>query len=141
MPASLFLRPQHDPSRRAGGHLAVGLLRLAEPAGLSDRRGMVVARDKPWRQRIQRLGGGREVALERVHAEEPAFVVIEIDEVETDFALAGRGDFDQPAAQGEATEGAAEHDAADEIEDYVRAPSAGRRTNLGRQVVGADDQL
>src|SRR5580704_15669022 len=107
MSASLLLRPQHNAPRRAGSHLAVSLLRAAEPAGLGDRRGMVIAREKPRGQRIKRLGGGCEVALERVHAEELAFVVIEVDEVETHFALAGRGDFDLPAVHRETGEGAA----------------------------------
>jgi hypothetical protein len=77
----------------------------------------------------------------RVHAEEPAFIVIEINEVKTHFALAGRGDFDQPAAQGETFERAAEHDTANKIKDDIRAFSTGRRANFRRKVVRADDQL
>jgi hypothetical protein len=45
--APLFLRPQHDAASRARCDLAVGLLRLAEPASLGDGRGTVVTRDKP----------------------------------------------------------------------------------------------
>jgi hypothetical protein len=36
---------------------------------------------------------------------------------------------------------AAEHDAANQIEDDVRAFSSGRRPNFRRQVLGADDRL
>jgi hypothetical protein len=67
--------------------------------------------------------------------------VIEIDEIETHFALAGRGDFNQPAAQSETLEGAEKYDAADKIQDDLRALSTGRRANLCRHVLGADDQL
>jgi pimeloyl-ACP methyl ester carboxylesterase len=63
--------------------------------------------------------------------------VVEIREVKTHFALSGRGDFDQSAAQGEALERAAEHHAADQIEDNVRALVPGRRANFHRQVRGA----
>jgi hypothetical protein len=66
--------------------------------------------------------------------------VVEIREVETHFALSGGGDFDQSAAQGGALERAAEHHAADQIEHNVRALVPGRRANLRRQVLGADDQ-
>jgi hypothetical protein len=53
--------------------------------------------------------------------------------VETHFALPGRGNLDQPAAQGEALERAAEHDAANQIEDDVRAfSSVAARTSAGR---------
>src|SRR5580704_1155752 len=81
-PPPLFLRPENDPARSAGRHLAIGLLRLAKAAGLRDRRGAVVSCDKPRRQRLQHFGRGRQVALQRVHAVELAFVVIEIGEVE-----------------------------------------------------------
>ena len=66
--------------------------------------------------------------------------MIEIREVETHFALACRGDFDQPAAPGKTLERAAEHDAADQIEDDVRAFAPGRCANLYWQVLRADDQ-
>src|SRR5439155_23202507 len=121
--------------------LAVGLLRLAQPAGLGDRRGTVVAGNEPWDQRIQYLGRCRKVTLQRIHAEESAFVVIEIGEVEAHFALAGSGNFNEPAADGEAVDGAPEHDAADQIEHDIRALAVGRRTRRGRQVLGAYDQL
>ena len=59
--------------------------------------------------------------------------MIEIDEVEIHFALASRGDFDQPAAQGQTLQSAGEHDAADKIENDVRALSAGRAaTSAGK---------
>jgi DNA-binding transcriptional LysR family regulator len=56
--ASLFLRPQYDPTRRAGRDLAIGLLRLAKAAGLRNWRGAIVSRDKPRRQRFQHFGRG-----------------------------------------------------------------------------------
>ena len=69
----------------------------------------------------------------------PAFVVIEIDEVEAHFALAGRRDFDQPAAEGETVDGATKHDAADQIEHDICALAADGGANLARQVLCADD--
>jgi hypothetical protein len=52
--------------------------------------------------------------------------LIEIGEVETHFTLPGRGDFDQPAAPRETVDGAAEHDAANNIEDDINlSPSRG----------------
>src|SRR5271169_719208 len=128
--ASLFLRPQYDPARRAGSDLEIGFLRLAKAAGLRNRRGAVLSRDKPRRQRLQYFRRGREVALQRIDTVEPAFVVIGISEVETHLALASRGDLDQPAAEGQAVDCVAEHDAADEIEDDIRPLAAGRRTDL-----------
>ncbi len=47
--------------------------------------------------------------------------MIEIGEVETDFALARRGDFDQPAAQGEARERASDEEAY--LNRFERGPS------------------
>jgi hypothetical protein len=67
--------------------------------------------------------------------------LIEIGEVETHFTLPGRGDFDQPAAPRETVDGAAEHDAANNIEDDIRALSTGRRANFRREVLSADDHL
>ena len=99
MRASLFLRPEHDAASRASRDLAIGLPRLAEPEGLFDASGAVISGNESWGQRIQNLRGRREVALERVHAEEPAFIVVEIREVETHFTLPGCGDFNQPASQ------------------------------------------
>jgi transposase len=48
----LFLRPQHDAASRACRDFAVGLLRLAEPAGRFDRRRTVISGDESWSQRI-----------------------------------------------------------------------------------------
>jgi hypothetical protein len=67
--------------------------------------------------------------------------VIEIGEIEAHFALSGRGDLDQPTAEGEAFEGAPEHDAADQIQHDIGALAASRRANLARQVLRAGDQL
>jgi hypothetical protein len=95
---------------------------------------------KPWRQRIKDLGGCHQIPLQRINAEEPAFVVIEISEIERHLALAGRGDFDEAAAQSKAVGSRTKHDAAEQVEDDIRALAARRRTNLGRQVRRADDQ-
>ena len=103
----LVLRPHHDAATRTICVLAISFLRLAEPEGLFYRRGAVISRDESRCERIQDLRRRRKVALERIHAEKPAFVVIEICEVETHLALSGRGDLDQPAAYGEALEGGA----------------------------------
>src|SRR6266436_3309736 len=97
--ASLFLRPQYDPTSRAGRNLAIGFLRVAEATGLRNRRGAVVSCHKSRRQRLQHRGRGREVVLQRVHTVEAAFVVIEIGEVEVHLAPASRGDLDQPTAE------------------------------------------
>src|ERR1700727_3440489 len=67
--------------------------------------------------------------------------MVEISEVKSHFTPPGCGDLNQPAAQGETLEGAGEHDAADQIEDDVRAFSPGRRANFPRQVLGGNDQL
>jgi hypothetical protein len=107
-------------------------LRPAEAAGLGDRGGTVVARNEPRGQHVQHLRRRRKVALQRVHAEQTAFIVIEIGEVEADFALAGHGDFHQPSAQGKTVDRATEHDAADQVEDHIRPIATGRRTNLCR---------
>jgi Methyltransferase domain len=64
--------------------------------------------------------------------ERVTFVVIEIGEVDADLALAGCGDFHQPATQGETVDGVAEHDAADQVKDHIRTLATGRRTNLCR---------
>src|ERR1700678_4024658 len=95
--------------------LAIGLLRLAQAAGLRNRRGMVVSRDKPRRQRLQHRGRGREVPLQCIHSVELAFVVIKIGDVEAHLTLAGRGDLHQSTAEGQAIDGVAEHDAADQV--------------------------
>jgi hypothetical protein len=67
--------------------------------------------------------------------------MIKIPQVEAHFALPGRSNFDEPAAMGEAVEGAPEHDAADQIKDHIRAFVIGCRVNLGRQILRTDDQL
>src|SRR5580704_3930894 len=121
---SLVLRTQYDSAGRAGADLAIGFHRLAKDAGLRNRRSAVVARDKPRRQCSQQLGRCREIALQRVHAVEPAFVVVESWEVEAHLPLSGRGDLDQPAAEGQAVDGVAEHDAADQVEDDIGALAA-----------------
>jgi hypothetical protein len=46
----LFLRPQYNSARRAGRNLPIALLRLCKAAGLRNRRGTVVSRNKPRRQ-------------------------------------------------------------------------------------------
>src|ERR1700748_2721317 len=117
IPVPLFLRSQHAPPRSPAHDLAIAFLRLAKPASLGDRRSTVVARDEPRRQRLQHFRRSREVMLQRVYAIEPAFVVIEIGDMEAHLALASRGDLDQPAPQRQAVDGIAKHDAADEIED------------------------
>src|ERR1700726_54540 len=96
--ASLFLWPQYDTTSRAGRDLAIGFLRAVKAASPRNRCSAVVPRHKSRRQRFQHRGRGREVALQRVHTKEAAFVVIEIGEVEANFAPAGRRDFDQPTA-------------------------------------------
>ena len=58
--------------------------------------------------------------------------MIEIGEIEAHFALACGGNFDEPAAEGEAVDGAAKHHAADQIKDDIGALSSGRRANFGR---------
>ena len=67
--------------------------------------------------------------------------MIEVSEVEAHLALAGYGDLDQPAPECEAVEGVAEHDAADQVEDDIRALPAGRRADFGRQTLRAENQL
>jgi hypothetical protein len=96
----LFLRPQHDAAGCARRDLSIGLSRLAEPEGLFDASGAVISGNEPWGQRIQHLRGRREVALERVHTEEAAFIMVEISEVKSHFTPPGCGDLNQPAAQG-----------------------------------------
>src|ERR1700739_4956026 len=96
MTASLVLGPQHNAPRGAGRDLTVGLWRLAQSIGLGDRRGAVVPRYNTWGQRIQHERRRGKVAFQRVHAEQPTFVVVEIGQVEAHLTLAGRGDFDQP---------------------------------------------
>jgi hypothetical protein len=53
---------------------------------------------------------------------------------------AARGNFNESAVQREAVDGAAEHDAADQIERDIRALTGGGRTNLSRQVLCPDTQ-
>src|SRR5271154_2625227 len=128
MTPSLVLRPQHDAAGHACGDLAIRLPRLAESAGLFDRRGAIIGGDNSRGGRIQNLRRRRKIALERVHAKKPAFVVIEISEVETHFTPASRGDF-RPAfpAPGETLESAAEHHSANQIEDETGAFPSSRR--------------
>jgi hypothetical protein len=85
MTASLFLRPQYDVASRAYCDLAIGLLRLAEPADLFDRRGTL--QHRILESAHLESPGRREGAIERAHTEKPALIVMEINEVKTHFTL------------------------------------------------------
>src|SRR5258707_7299789 len=76
--AFLLLRPQYDPTSRAGSDVAKSLLRVAKAEGFRNRRGAVVSSLKSRRQRLHHCSRGREVVLQRVHTVESALRAVEI---------------------------------------------------------------
>ena len=135
------MRSLYDPARRAGSDLAIGSFCLDKATGLSNWRGAIVSSDEPRRQCLQHFGRGCEIALQRVDAVEPAFVVIEVGEIKAHLALTGHSDLDQPATQGQTVDGVPEHDAADKIKDDIGPLTAGGRTDFSRQILCAEDQF
>lgn len=72
-------------------------------------------------QFAQDFGGLLESLFHSVEAEQTAFIVIKINQVETDARLRTRTDRHLPSTPGERGEAFLEHRAADEIEDDVGA--------------------
>ena len=61
------------------------------------------------------------IALARVDPEQPAFIVIEVQKIEAEAAVAGRRDLELPAAMREAPQCRLEERPADSVEDDLRS--------------------
>jgi hypothetical protein len=89
--------------------------------GSRDRSRLEDAVLKERGERFEHDGRCRRITLARVHPELPAFIVIEVQKIEADAAVAGRRHFELPAAMREAPQCRLEKRPGHSVKDDLRS--------------------